>query len=255
MKQRSTSWQKVSPWYNKITQDKGHYYHEHVIIPRVIKLLSLTSTDSLIDLACGSGVLGRKVKKDIHYLGLDIAPSLIDAAKRQDKSDNHTYVVADVARPLASFNKNATLFTHAACILAIQNIKEPEKVFEQARDTMAPKGKFIIVMNHPAFRIPRHSSWGIDEQSKLQYRRVNRYMSPLEIPMNIHPGKGRSSPLTWSYHYPLSSYTMWLKKTGFVITDIEEWTSDKESTGKKGKMENLARNEIPLFLTIVAKKA
>jgi hypothetical protein len=45
-----------------------------------------------------------------------------------------------------------------------------------------------------------------------------------------------------------------LKDAGFVIDTIEEWTSDKESEGRAGKMENRSRAEIPLFMAIKAIK-
>jgi hypothetical protein len=107
-------------------------------------------------------------------------------------------------------------------------------------------------MNHPCFRVPRQSSWGVDEQKKLQYRRIDRYMEPLKIPIQTHPGQGDKSPQTWSFHHPLSTYVEGLSKSGFVIEKIEEWLSDKLSTGGKAKMENRSRLEFPLFLTIYA---
>jgi hypothetical protein len=45
-----------------------------------------------------------------------------------------------------------------------------------------------------------------------------------------------------------------LRNAGFVITRIEEWTSDKESEGKAAKQENRARAEFPLFMAIQALK-
>jgi len=45
-----------------------------------------------------------------------------------------------------------------------------------------------------------------------------------------------------------------LKEAGFVIEMLDEWCSDKQSTGSKAKMENRSRDEIPMFLAIVAKK-
>ena len=41
---------------------------------------------------------------------------------------------------------------------------------------------------------------------------------------------------------------------GFCIENIEEWISDKKSTGSKAYIEDKARKEFPLFMTIVARK-
>lgn len=257
MRRQSTSWQPVATWYNKITGEGGHYYHEHVVIPGVLRLLSLSpkSPQRVLDIACGNGVLGRAIPKDIEYTGVDIAPSLIAEAKKTDHGHNHKYIVADVTKPLPlrSLGEGGPTFTHAAIILSLQNTQNPLNFLKNTSEALISGGKLIIVLNHPAFRIPRQSSWGIDSGTKMQYRRIDKYMSPMEIPITAHPGE-RFSAQTLSYHHSISDYSKMLKEAGFVIELIEEWTSDKESIGRNSKMENRARNEFPLFMTIVAKK-
>ena len=77
-------------------------------------------------------------------------------------------------------------------------------------------------------------------------------MTPQKIPIQTNPGK--SSNVTYSYHYPLSSYMQFLASSGLMTVAIEEWCSDKKSEGKRAKIEDRARKEIPLFLTLLAKK-
>jgi ubiquinone/menaquinone biosynthesis C-methylase UbiE len=248
--ERHGSWQKVAPWYSRITHGgEGHYYHQHVVVPGVLKLLDMTPGAKLLDLACGNGVLGKAISKDIEYTGVDIAPSLINEAKRTDRNPKHQYIVADVTKPLPLTNN----FTHEAIILALQNIQNPTKVLQNASQYLNKNGILVLVLNHPAFRIPRQSSWGIDEGKKIQYRRVDKYMSLMEIPINMNPSD-RNSPITMSYHFPISTYSKMLKDAGFAIDLIEEWTSDKESEGRAARMENRSRSEIPLFLAIKAFK-
>jgi hypothetical protein len=112
----------------------------------------------------------------------------------------------------------------------------------------------VIVLNHPCFRIPRQSSWKVDLENNTQFRRIDRYMSPMKIPIQAHPSKGASSASTLSFHYPLSAYIQWLNACGFVLESMEEWCSDKTSIGKNAKMENRCREEFPLFLALKAKK-
>lgn len=242
----NTSWEKSSKWYAKSVGNRGQYYHQHIVIPNSLKLLSLYSNSSLIDLACGQGILARSIPKNTKYLGLDVSSSLINEAKKISK---HEFAVVDVAKKININEK----FSHAAIILSLQNIENQEQVIENALNLLESKGKLLMVLNHPAFRIPRQSSWEIDPQNKLEYRRINRYLSPLKIPISTHPGE-QNSPITWSFHHPLSHYFSLLKKYNFVVTDLEEWASDKESRGKNSKMENKARSEFPLFLAILAKK-
>lgn len=246
---KDTSWQKVSKWYGGLVGEKGHFFHQTVVIPNCLRLLELNGKTKILDVACGQGVLARSLDKNISYLGVDKATNLIVEAKKRNKNSNHKYVVADATRKLPLTEK----FERATIILALQNIKEPQKVIENISLVLEKGGKFLIVLNHPSFRIPRQSSWGEEKENKLQYRKVNRYMSSLEIPINAHPGT-ENSAVTWSYHHPLEDYSKYLWEAGFLIEKIEEWTSQKQSVGKKAKQENRAREEFPMFMAILAVK-
>ena len=241
----------MSRWYGELVGKEGHYFHEHVILPHSLALLELRDGSSLLDLACGQGVLARQIPAGIYYEGIDAAPGLISQAKRLDKNKRHVYTVADVSQKLP-VEKND--FSHVALILAIQNIKDPAGVLRNARQHLRKGGRLLIVLNHPCFRIPRQTSWEVDEQNKMQYRRVNRYLSPQEIPISSSPGKGEASEVVWSYHLPISEYSRMLSENGFIIEKLEEWASDKSSAGPAAKMENRARNEFPLFMAILARK-
>jgi SAM-dependent methyltransferase len=249
----STSWETSSGWYDKIVGQKGHYYHQQVIIPGVVRLLEMKKKPNphLLDLACGQGILARHLPKGMKYLGIDASFSLIEAAKKYEPKSPNQFVVHDLSQSLDLPYKE---YSHATCILAVQNLEKPLPLFLTAHHHLREGSHFILVLNHPCYRIPRQSSWGVDEQKKLQYRRVDRYMSPLKIPIQTQPGKQERSEQTLSFHYPLSYYAAQLKQAGFVLETIEEWCSDKKSAGKHAAMENRSRQEFPLFLTLVARK-
>jgi len=249
MQQKNTSWQKVSKWYGSIVGEKGHFFHQALIIPQTLKLLAVKPGDRLLDIACGQGVLARRLHEAVKYVGLDASKDLIDEAKKLDVNKSHKYIVGDATK---SFGLKET-FNKAAVILALQNIKEPEKTIQYIGEVMDKNGELLIVLNHPCFRIPRQSSWEEDKANKMQYRRINRYMTPLEIPINAHPGE-EGSPMTWSFHHPIEDYANYLFGNGFLIEKIEEWTSEKKSEGKAAKMENSARDEFPMFMAILAIK-
>jgi SAM-dependent methyltransferase len=249
MEKRETSWGNVAKWYGEIVGEKGHFFHQTLVIPGVLRMLDIKDNDRLLDVACGQGVLARRLPGEVAYTGVDLAHGLLAEAKRMDKNKKHKYVVADVTKSIPMNDK----YNKAAIVLALQNIKEPEKTIKLTGEKLDKGGKLVIVLNHPCFRIPRQSSWETDDKNKLQYRRINRYMSPMEIPINMHPGD-RNSPVTWSFHLPIEEYSRILFENGFLIEKIEEWTSDKESAGKKAKAENRARDEFPMFMAILAVK-
>ncbi len=249
-KNKNTSWNAVSSWYSKLVGTQGHYYHEHVVLPNVIRLLALTPKDSLLDLGCGQGILAHVIPSISTYKGMDIAKNLIQIASSNIKKPGYSFQVCDVTKSLM---QAAPTYTHATMILSLQNMKYPETAIQNASNFLMSGGKLVMVINHPCFRIPRQSGWGIDEKTKQQYRWENRYKTSMEIPVSMHPGD-KNSPITWSFHHSLHDYSQMLSKSGFFIESIDEWTSDKESEGKAARMENRARSEFPLFLCIVAIK-
>lgn len=245
-----TSFEDSSKWYGSCVGKEGHYYHKHVILP---KLLSLDTYQKakILDIGCGQGVLERALPKNVRYVGLDLSKDLILQAKRIRKNEQHVFMNADVSKPFPLKEKD---FTHAFIVLALQNMEHGKEVIQNAASHLKENGKLIIVMNHPAFRIPRQSSWDIDTQQKIQSRKMNVYMSSLKIPIYTHPGKKKSSTTTFSFHHPISTYINWIAESQLMIEQMEELISDKKSTGKMKNMENKARKEFPLFLMIVAKK-
>ncbi|MCE5319314.1 MAG: class I SAM-dependent methyltransferase [Parachlamydia sp.] len=245
-KRTTTSWESVGKWYHGLVGEEGHYYHRQIIIPGVLRLME--KGDSLLDLACGNGVLARHLPEGMNYLGVDASSSLIKAAKEQCVGKD--FLLGDIVKPLALPRRD---FSHATLILAAQNLTAPDHAMRNAHLHLRAGGKFILVLNHPCFRIPRQSSWGIDQDKKIQYRRIDRYHSSMKIPIQMHPGQKKSTE-TWSFHHPLASYSQWLNEAGFDIESMEEWYSDKVSTGAAARMENRSREEIPLFLAIRSKK-
>lgn len=243
-KKQPDSWKS----YDKTVGSEGHYYHQQIILPKTLELLALNKANSLslLDLGCGQGILARHLPKKVEYVGVDNSPALLRAARKYSK---HSFILGDLTQPLSLEKKD---FSHAVILLALQNIEDPFSVLSNAAAHLRSGGKLLIVLNHPCFRIPRQSSWGTDAQKKIQYRRIDRYFSPLQIPIQMRPSQKELSEETWSYHYPLAAYSGWIKKAGFLIEQLDEWCSDKKSMGKMAAMEDRARKEFPLFLAIMS---
>jgi len=146
-------------------------------------------------------------------------------------------------------------------VLALQNIKDLSGALAQVSHLLKRGGAFVIVLNHPAFRIPRHSEWGFDADGSpatggagIQFRRVDRYLSETSYQIQMHPGSDPTAT-TLSYHRPLQLYMKELTKHGFVLAGLEEWISHRVSEkGPRRDAEDRARKEFPLFLMLKAQK-
>ncbi|MGH7178206.1 MAG: class I SAM-dependent methyltransferase [Tepidisphaeraceae bacterium] len=245
-----TDWSEVADWYDRLVGESGSEYHQKVVLPAVMKLLAAQPGQKILDIACGQGVLCRMLtERGAEVTGVDAAAPLIEAARQRGPASIR-YHVAD-ARDLSFLPESH--FDAAACVLAIQNIHPIAPVFAGVARALKTRGPFVIVMMHPCFRGPKETSWGWDEVTKMQYRRVDRYLVPRKNPIVAHPGKSDPN-YTWSFHKPIESYVKAMCGAGFLINSIEEWTSHKTSdSGPRAHAENIARKEIPMFMAIRAK--
>ncbi len=246
-----TDWGGVAEWYDKLVGEAGSEYHREVVLPGVLRLLAPKAGQRIVDVACGQGVLCRMLlERGVHAVGVDAARELIAAAReRSDRAIE--YHVGD-ARQLGFLPANH--FDAATCVLAIQNIHPIAPVFAGVARVLQTGGRFIVVMMHPHFRGPKETSWGWDEKSQVQYRRVDRYLLPRKTPIVAHPGK-KPGVYTWSFHKPLESYVKAARNAGLLVDALEEWPSHKTSTsGPRRAAENRAREEIPMFLALRALK-
>ena len=246
-----TSWESIAQDYNQAVDREGHFYHKEVILPNLLSQLHLSPESSLVDIGCGQGILEKHLPKKLPYLGIDLSPSLLRFAKKSASSRSRQFLHHDMTLPLPTTHCNS--FSHAVAILSLQNMESPERAIAHTAQLLAPQGRMFIVLNHPCFRIPRLSSWLYDEPKKLLSRKIDRYLSPLTIPIVAHPGE-KLSEKTYSFHFPLSYWVQALSKHNLLIDGMEEWISPKTSSGKRARAENLCRKEFPLFLFISALK-
>jgi ubiquinone/menaquinone biosynthesis C-methylase UbiE len=251
-RKEKTSWEPVAKQYGKMLEEDGTFQSE-VIFPGAVRLMAPKRGMKYLDIACGEGSFVRALANaGGEVVGFDLSSSLIKQAEAK-KIKNATFRVAN-AKDFARYFDPAS-FDGASCNLALQNISELESVVKDAAAVLKKGAPFVMVINHPAFRIPRQTGWGFDEKRALQYRRVDSYMTPNEIPIVANPGQGAKSAVTYSFHRPLETYVKELSKAGFMIDAIEEWISHRESdSGPKAKAENRARKEIPMFMAIRARK-
>ena len=240
-----TSWEQSANWYSDLLKDAQSTYQGRVILPNLLRLMNLKKGETVLDLACGPGFFsGEFYKYGTKVIGVDISDKLIEIAKKE-LSKEIEFRVGDAAN--ISFIKD-NFIDKVVIVLAIQNIREINSVFKECNRVLKKNGKLFLVINHPSFRILKESSWGYDEKNKIQYRRIDRYLSELKSEIQMHPGDNPEE-VTLSFHRPLQSYFKSFHKNKLVVARLEEWISDKKSeTGPRQKSENKSRSEIPLFL-------
>lgn len=231
-------------------------YQKELILPNILRLLEIKKGETILDLACGPGFFAREFfKKGGEVVGVDISKDLITLAKKSSPA-NIEYHIGSAEN--LSFLKEKSA-DKAVIILAIQNISDINAVFQECARVLRPGGKLFMAMNHPAFRVPKESSWDWDETAQAQYRRIDKYMSDFSVKIQMHPSTGSWRALgdyTTTFHRPLQGYFKAMRRAGFCVDTLEEWISQKHSqSGPRAKAEDIARKEIPLFMILGAIKS
>ena len=247
-KKAQTSWGSVAGWYEDLLKQEGTYQKE-LILPNLLRLLDIKKGDAVLDLACGPGFFAREFfKQGAKVIGADISKELIELARKNSPKEIEYYTTPAHKLPFLGDGS----IDKIVIVLAIQNIEEVGEVFKECARVLQKGGGFFVVLNHPAFRIPKGSSWGWDEREKIQYRRIDSYISESKEKIQMHPGD-KPEEFTVSFHRPLQFYFKAIQKAGLCAVRLEEWTSHKKSEpGPRKGAEDRARKEIPLFLMIEA---
>ena len=252
--QKDRGWDPVAAWYDKLVGESGSDYHQNVILPAALRILDPKPGESVIDVCCGQGVLIRPLldAKIGKFTGVDASPRLIESAKaRHGASPQVSLIVADACQPGQWANGSHDA---ATCIMAVHDVPDLVALFANVARTLKPGGRAVMVFMHPCFRIPRKTHWGWDADQKIQYRRLDSYATPLEIPITTHPGKGTGEQ-THFYHRPLADLLSAMGKGGLGVVACEELYSHRRSqSGPFSKAEHRAAEEFPMFIALKAVK-
>ncbi len=248
----NTSWDPLAEWYIGWVGEDGSKHHRLLAIPAVMDALGVRPGESILDIGCGHGVLSGYVSKEGgKYTGVDASPKLIDFARNHHARDGR-FMVGDAGDLAAQKDLRPGSFDGAVFLLSIQDMEPMAPVLQSAARMLKLGGRLVLLMTHPAFRVPRQSGWGWDEGRKLQFRRVDRYLTPLPVPLKSYGDRGGVSR---SYHRPLQDYVNGLGAVGLAVDRMDEIPTWKTAeTGPKANAVNTANKEIPLFVGLRAVK-
>lgn len=241
-------WDNLADWYDGWMGKDGSKHHQKMALPAALNLLDLQKDETLLDIGCGQGVLAPSVAETgAQYTGVDISPALLDMARKYHGKHGKFYE-ADACKLELTKDLRGGTFDAAVFILSIQDINPLDSAVRGAAWALKAGGRVVMVMTHPAFRIPRQSGWGYDENRKLTYRRIDRYLTPLSVPMKAYPGQ---TGVSISFHRPISAYINMLAAYGLMVDALHEIPSYKID---EQEAENPSEKEIPLFLSLRARK-
>ncbi len=247
---KNTSWGRAAEWYKKLLSEEGTYQRD-LILPNLLRVLEIKKGETVLDLGCGPGFFAAEfARRGARVIGVDVSPAMVSVAEKNSPKEI-MYRVAPSDK--LGFIKTGSV-DKVVLVLALQNIERLYETIVECARALKLGGKLFAVLSHPAFRVPKSSSWGWDVENKIQFRRIDEYMSDAKVKIQMHPGDAPDD-FTLSFHRPFQVYFKALSKAGFAVDVLEEWISHKKSqSGPRARAEDKARKEIPLFLLLGAVK-
>jgi len=258
---KKTSWGGVAEWYNDLLEKDPDSYQKNVIMPNLMRILGKIKGLAVADIACGQGYFSKALAHEgAKVFASDISSELIALAQASSPKEIK-YVSCPADKVSDRLEKNS--MDLIVIVLALQNIEKMSETIAECSKILKSGGRFVFVLNHPAFRIPGRSSWEWNTAtlaksatlSDKTYRRVDAYMSDSSSKIDMTPGEKdlKKKKYTMSFHRPLQSYFKALSKHGFSVTRLEEWISHRKSdAGPRAHEEDRIRKEIPMFICIEA---
>ena len=247
-KPQDTSWNRVASWYDELLNTDIDSYQSKVIAPNLLRVLDLKKGEKVYDLACGQGYFAELFARNgANVTASDLSKKLISIATEKLSKEIKFYVTS---ADKASFLKDKSIDT-VVIVLAIQNIENVSEVMALCKRILKDSGRVVLVLNHPAFRVPQGSGWHFADG--MQSRIVSKYLSESKVTIDMTPGEKdiKKKVKTISFHRSLQYYMKIFSKNGFAITRLEEWISHKKSgTGPRQVAEDQARKEIPMFMCL-----
>jgi 2-polyprenyl-3-methyl-5-hydroxy-6-metoxy-1,4-benzoquinol methylase len=145
------SWRKnAAPWIVAVRQ--GKIESRQVTDQAIVDAILSRSPNSVLDLGCGEGWLGRALaNKDVHVIGVDIIPGLVEQAQGAGGGDFR----------VASFQEIAAGKFHASvdavvCNFALLGKGSVEGIFRSIPSLLNPHGSFVVQTLHPIVACGEH---------------------------------------------------------------------------------------------------
>jgi 2-polyprenyl-3-methyl-5-hydroxy-6-metoxy-1,4-benzoquinol methylase len=229
---------------------EGNDFLDELVWPATERLLAIRDGDRVLDIACGSGVSSRRLARaGARVTAFDFAEQMIERARARGGDIDYRVIDATDEQALTALGR----FDAALCNLALMDMAEIAPLYAALSAVLAPGGRFVFSVLHPAFNNP----WTV-QTADLEDRdglfvttyavKVPRYRTPGRRVGIAMPGQPRPHPY---FHRSLEALLGPAFAAGLVLDGIEERSHAPENRGGSQPLSwNGNFSEIPPALVV-----
>ncbi|MBN2043588.1 MAG: class I SAM-dependent methyltransferase [Anaerolineales bacterium] len=225
--QAREQWDQKAEFWDNLHGDGGNRFHRELVSPAVEHLLAIKPGEQILDIACGSGVMARRMAAlGANVTAVDFSPELIARAqaRKQVRGNPVQYQVVDATDEQTLAHLGEGRFAAVTCTMALMDMPVVAPLYRAIARLLKPDGRFVFATSHPAFNSnnPIFLTEVEDQDGRLiqaNYLKISAY---LNIPPALAVGAdGEPSPHHY-YHRPLSELLGEAFKAGLVLDALEE---------------------------------
>jgi ubiquinone/menaquinone biosynthesis C-methylase UbiE len=253
-------WNDKAEFWDNLHGDAGNRFHRTLVSPAVEKLLALQAGERVLDIACGSGQMARRLAElGAQVTAVDFSQALIDKAQARGQSGGEpiVYGVADATSEteLAALGEGG--FDAAVCTMALMDMPVIAPLYRAVHRLLRDGGRLVVATSHPAFNSNNPIFYGenADDNGKIILTTGVKIRAYLDIPPTKAVGAPNEPNPHNYYHRPLHELLGEGFAAGLVVDGIEEPAFPADQFDPAKMLGWLGVPQIPPVLAVRFRKA
>jgi SAM-dependent methyltransferase len=206
----------------------GNQFQLELIGPAVERLLALGNVERILDVGCGNGVSARRFAElGAQVTAVDTSARFLELARSRslDLADRIDFRLVDATDEAQLLALGEGQFNALVCNMVLMDMPVIDPLLRAGRRLLAPGGRFVFAVQHPAFN-SNAVSLCAETETRADGQEVARHAVKMSDYLTVPAGKGTGMPGDpephWYFHRPLHELLGACFRAGFVLDGLEE---------------------------------